>query len=348
MSTIFGGSTPSNEGNFGGNTGLDFMVNHVGNITGVWWYQPTGSNATVTPGLYDTETHTLLGTAAPAAGLPAGAWSLIALTTPVPVVPGKAYTVVCYQNNRIAWYANAVNDTYIFNSPFTVMNQGGRVQGGGALAFPTTFFRDAYAVDVAFTETQACPDCPVCPECPGDNPCVNVGGVDPVSAIAEAILACAYSSVDHDEDEGLGIGRVCMVPGDIAWDNCQCGQLVITENRRYGSRGFALEAPDLDAECGEPVLTVDFTISLTRCVPSADDNGDAPSCDALTTSARQLMKDKRDLRSAVMCCLSNLYDSHLSPMLGFIIQAQETVGPSGGCAGSELNFLVGFPNGCGC
>lgn len=171
---------------------------------------------------------------------------------------------------------------------------------------------------------------------------------DFVGPFLSALLDCVYDGVDHTGT--LSIARKCLVPGDIAWDQCECGQLAMSENRRYGSRAFATEAPDLDAECGEPVLTIDVTISLTRCVPGPNDNGDPPSCDALNTAALQLLKDKNDVRRTLMCCLTNAYNSHSTrpPLLGFIIGAQETTGPSGLCAGSDTNFLVGFPNGCDC
>lgn len=171
---------------------------------------------------------------------------------------------------------------------------------------------------------------------------------DFVGPLLTALLDCVYLGVDHTGD--LTIARKCLVPGDIAWDDCQCGQLVMSENRRYGSRAFASEAPDLDAECGEPVLTIDVTVSLTRCVPGPDDNGNPPDCAALQTSALQLLKDKNDIRRTLMCCLTALYNDHSTrpQLLGFIIQGQDTTGPSGGCAGSDTNFLVGFPNGCDC
>lgn len=163
-----------------------------------------------------------------------------------------------------------------------------------------------------------------------------------------ALLDCVYLGVDHTGD--LAIARKCLVPGDIAWDNCDCGQLVMSENRRYGSRIFATEAPDLEAECGEPVLTIDVTLGIQRCLPGPNDNGDPPSCAALNTATLQMLKDKNDIRRTLMCCLTATYDSHNTrpQLIGFIIQAQETTGPTGMCGGSDTNFLVGFPNGCDC
>lgn len=285
-------------------------------------------------------------------------------TTSPPISSGK---VAATNEIAIAYLAlhnlNVVPTNPVWGDGFTGLasaNQGSGASGCGAMigqrnGVGTTPFtasvswtgavvdRDFFIVTLTASPAP-CPDPEPCPDCPPS--CVTITGPDPVAAIMDGVLACAYEALDHTG--ALAIARVCPVPGDIAWDDCECGQLVISENRRYGSRAFALETPDYDAECGEPVLTVDFTISITRCLPGPDDNGNPPSCEALSTAAHQLMRDKRVLRSAVMCCLTNLYDLHTSPLLGFIIQAQESIGPQGMCGGSELNFLVGFPNGCGC
>jgi len=154
------------------------------------------------------------------------------------------------------------------------------------------------------------------------------------------------AAVDHTGD--LAIKRRCVVPGEIAWDNCQCGQLAISEVRRYPSREFPLEEIDHSAECGEPYLVVELVVSLTRCIPTVDANGNPPTCDALNTAARQLTRDKRLIRSAVMCCLTEIYDAPGSVLMGFEIGQHLSVGPAGLCGGSELTVLLGFANPCGC
>ena len=163
--------------------------------------------------------------------------------------------------------------------------------------------------------------------------------------VAAAVVMCAYDAVDHTGD--LAISRVGVVtPGEIAWDECQCGQLVIAEQRRFPSRDFPTEEVDHTAECGEPWLVVDMQLSLTRCVPTMDANGNPAMIAALSESARQLSLDMTRLRRAVYCCLSALYDGN--SLEAFQLGPQEVVGPSGGCGGSILQVLIGYTNDCGC
>jgi hypothetical protein len=170
---------------------------------------------------------------------------------------------------------------------------------------------------------------------------------DIIGPFLAALLDCVYQQVDHVAP--LAIARKCLVPGDIAWDNCECGQLVLTEDNRFGSRTLGSEDPNYEAECGEPVLNVSCTISLTRCVPGVSDNGDPPTCDALQIAALQLLKDKNDIRRALMCCLDAAYRANNpAQMLGYYIGGQATTGPTGNCAGSDTIFVLGFVNPCEC
>jgi hypothetical protein len=165
-----------------------------------------------------------------------------------------------------------------------------------------------------------------------------------VSETATALLQCAFDGVDNAGD--LEINRVCLVPGEIAWDNCQCGQLALSEVRRYPSNNFPLEEVDHTAECGAGYIVVNFLIALTRCVPSSGEDGEPPPCDDLSLAALQLFRDMGMLRSAVECCLSSLYDTN--QLIAFELGAQEVVGPQGGCVGSTLAVQIGIANGCGC
>jgi hypothetical protein len=166
--------------------------------------------------------------------------------------------------------------------------------------------------------------------------------------VAVAIVDCAYAAVDHDPP--LAINRKGVVPGEIAWDDCQCGQLVISENRRYGSRNFPLEEIDHSAECGEPWIVVEYTLSLTRCVPSPTANAKSPAIADLQSAAQQLSEDMTKTRRAVMCCLTALYEEMGtgSKIEAFELGQQDTVGPEGGCGGHELLIFVGWNQDCGC
>lgn len=349
MSSIFGGIAPSGFGGDTGALGTDFVANHAGNVTGVYWFQaPTGGPATVTVALYDTQTQTLLSSQLSGA-LVANSWNLINLPAPIAITPGKVYTAVGFKatGENIGFTNNHLLATgnYRFNTDLTGII--GRTNNSGVLAFPASLEQNgaSFGVDVEFAQTPPCPDCPPCPPA-GAGPCIAPTGADPAYDIATAILNCAWFAVDNTGD--LTIQRKCVVPGEVAWDNCQCGQLVVSEERRYGSREFPLEEVTSEAECGEPYLVVVLHVNLTRCVPTMDQNGNPPACDALDTAARQLMRDKRNIRSAVMCCLTQIYDASGSLLMAFQLGGHETIGPEGMCAGSDLTILLGFANPCGC
>ncbi len=162
--------------------------------------------------------------------------------------------------------------------------------------------------------------------------------------IAEEIAQVAFDAVPNSGD--WPIARNGVVIGEIVWDNCQCGQLVVTERRRYPSMTFPLEEVDHTAPCGEPWLVVAYTLSLTRCVPISDESGNPPSIAALAASAERNSLDMSLVRAAVMCWLSAEYDANR--ISAYELGAQDVVGPQGQCGGFEMTFTVGWTNDCGC
>lgn len=160
---------------------------------------------------------------------------------------------------------------------------------------------------------------------------------------AEAVLACAAAGVDHTGT--LELQRVYVAPGEVAWDVC-CGQLTVSEVRRYPSTIFPLDQVDFTQECGANYLTVALLVALLRCAPTSKREGAPPTTTELQACAQQLNKDMGDLRHAVQCCLVGLADSWR--LTAWELGAQEVVGPQGGCIGTTLAVYLGFPNGCGC
>jgi len=141
--------------------------------------------------------------------------------------------------------------------------------------------------------------------------------------------------------------RVCLVvPGKIAWDKCECGQLALTVNRFYWARDATLgQTSDFGgaSDCGLPYLVMDVTISITRCAPVGDIKNElAPSCQELLDAARSWHEDAQAVRVGAGCCLKAMEDDN--DILAFAMVEQPAVGPEGGCVGSELRVLIGLPN----
>lgn len=141
--------------------------------------------------------------------------------------------------------------------------------------------------------------------------------------------------------------RVCIpVPGAVAWDDCQCGQLTITTTRNFSARQFPSEAFDAFGEggCGTPYIGVDLVATIMRCVPGPDDYGNSPTCAALSDATKTMYDDAWAVWQAVKCCLRDLVESY--DIADFIIQGQDYEGPEGGCAGSSLRFSLGYTSVC--
>lgn len=162
--------------------------------------------------------------------------------------------------------------------------------------------------------------------------------------VSEALLACAAAGVDNAGE--LTLHRVGAVPGEVAWDSCECGLLTISEGRAYPSIRFPTEGLDDATPCGAPYTVVEFLLTLVRCVPVPSEDMEPPPVTELSAAAEQLNRDRGMLKTAAWCCLQDLYNT--DQIAAWTVGASETIGPQGGCAGTQLTVMVGFLNDCGC
>lgn len=162
--------------------------------------------------------------------------------------------------------------------------------------------------------------------------------------VAESVVNCAFDAVPNSNP--WPIRRKGVVPGEIAWDECECGQLAIQEVRRYPSIRFPDEETRPQDDCGESWLVHQFTLALTRCSPGTDDNGRPPAMEALASVAERMSLDMTLVRKAVFCCLDTHYND--SEILAYTVDEINVVGPSGLCVGFTLDFRIGYTGDCGC
>lgn len=163
-------------------------------------------------------------------------------------------------------------------------------------------------------------------------------------ATAVSIEACAFDAVPNTDP--WAINRHGVVIGEIAWDDCMCGQLVVAETRRFPSMSFPIEEIDHTADCNEPWIVVQYTLSLTRCVAVQNDAGAPPSIASLSASAERNSSDMSLVRRAVLCCLQEHYDN--DDINAYEVSSQDVTGPNGACAGFDMTIFIGWTNDCGC
>lgn len=161
--------------------------------------------------------------------------------------------------------------------------------------------------------------------------------------VAQSTLAAVESALT------LSVGRVCVYPGDIAWDDCDCdGLLAATYGRFYPSESFPSEnvSEFIGVGCAATYNAGELTVLLARCAPSPDERGDGPSCAALESTALTLYDEGVIVRTAMaqhLCELENQGSISARHMRDTVFN-----GPMGACVGSTTRAMIGLPWCIGC
>jgi hypothetical protein len=135
--------------------------------------------------------------------------------------------------------------------------------------------------------------------------------------------------------------RVSIVPGAIAWDDCDtCGLLALALVRTYLSDEFPLEssAPASVSGTQGALLCADFAVQSIRCAPQPQGTDLAPSVDALDLAGQIITADAYTLECTTLATLDTLL--HSDGILDYLMRPITTVGPEGACVGTELGFTV--------
>lgn len=136
--------------------------------------------------------------------------------------------------------------------------------------------------------------------------------------------------------------RSGVVPGAIAWDECDCGLLAVSVARIFLTETFPDElSRRIGNACDAPYEVGEFVIQVIRCVPGASDQTLAPTVAELETSAQEILRDAYEMLkgASVELCEMNR-DREISD---FMLRPLTAQGPTGVCGGNELRAYVALP-----
>ncbi|WP_086559978.1 hypothetical protein [Streptomyces africanus] len=135
--------------------------------------------------------------------------------------------------------------------------------------------------------------------------------------------------------------RSGQVPGEIAWDSCDCGgMLAVSLSRLYLSETFPEESEAVNGACQPPYEVGQFTVAVVRCAPNPDGVEAAPPADELDTAAGLLLQDATEMLGAVSAALCRLKED--DEVLDYLVTPVEPVGPEGGCVGVNMTVRIGL------
>lgn len=148
---------------------------------------------------------------------------------------------------------------------------------------------------------------------------------------------------------GRPVTRIFFQPGlEVADDDCQCGELALFVNNRDVGRGLFSSAAGQVQNCDPTIRYTAMSLRLMRCAPGPSSSSLPPTPAALTAAARDLEADSFLVWDAVQCALRGMEQPPQPSIAAFIINDQVSVGPLGGCVGTELHFQVGWFRDCQC
>lgn len=153
--------------------------------------------------------------------------------------------------------------------------------------------------------------------------------------VAERIRTAVHDELTTKPD------RSGVVPGAIAWDECDCGLLAVSVAQVFLTETFPDQlARRVGNACDAPYEVGEFVIQVIRCVPGPDSTL-APTVAALDTSAQEVLRDAYEMLkgASVLLCEMN-QDREISD---FMLRPLTAQGPTGVCGGNELRAYVALP-----
>lgn len=168
--------------------------------------------------------------------------------------------------------------------------------------------------------------------------------------LAQHLLDCIKPYIDTTSSGPPS--RACVHTGEIAWDDCECGQLIVSLVDQFESDTFpnpAVAETNAGArKCGAPLWVYHYQVSMLRCAPIGDE-GEPPPCDAVTEAARVTIEDAWAVRTGLFCCLCRGVerdpDTGVKLFDRYLVMPQVMDGPEGACQGSLIDLFIAVPNG---
>jgi len=135
--------------------------------------------------------------------------------------------------------------------------------------------------------------------------------------------------------------RVCLVPGQLAWDNCECGLIAVELVGTGFSRGGQDSSVETEDGCNG-LATATYRVTVLRCAPGVGAAGSAPTCAELDAAAKIFYDDVDALLRGVSIAMRDMYDTDIIKTYWF--NGTSPTGPDGRCVGSTEEVTVGVTN----
>lgn len=138
--------------------------------------------------------------------------------------------------------------------------------------------------------------------------------------------------------------RECVVPGQLAWDECECGLLAVEWLGNIFSNTLPTPRQELNDGCNS-MVGMTFRVTALRCAPGPIAPAVAPTCEALNAAAQTQFVDSFAVTRGVAFAAKALEDSNT--VLAYTFGGATPTGPQGRCVGVTIDVTFGVVNNVG-
>lgn len=146
-----------------------------------------------------------------------------------------------------------------------------------------------------------------------------------------------------NSDLTVPVQRSGVVPGAIAWDECDCGLLAVSVAQIYPTEAFPDLIQTVSGACDATREAAEIVIQVIRCAPQPEGQEMSPSVASLDASAQEILRDAWEIIEAARSVLCQMQADR--DILEFLVRPLTSQGPNGACVGNELRVLVGLLKG---
>lgn len=164
------------------------------------------------------------------------------------------------------------------------------------------------------------------------NPAYNVASI--LLSFARTALAATPAGVPEN-------ARVCVVPGQLAWDDCECGLIAVEFNGSAFSSNFFSPQPVTSDGC-RSYATFTYTTTVLRCVPGTQGAAHPPTCEQLDAAAQTFYDDGLALMDGMSAALIAMAEANV--ILEYGMNGLVPTGPQGNCVGQTQQVTVALSN----
>jgi hypothetical protein len=165
--------------------------------------------------------------------------------------------------------------------------------------------------------------------------------MNPIYVAAAAILGQVKFQLQGTAAGWPDNARECVVPGELAWDDCTCGLLAVEMVTTDYSENFLTPTHALADKC-RPYITTELRITALRCAPGPGSQGEAPSCTALDSAAQTQFDDTLAVMQGIAQALMTLDANQVVEY--YAAQGVKPAGPQGACVGVTSTALIAISN----